>query len=130
MQKPCDRVPRILYGCFCLLTAAAENARRAGLYGLPMKTAPGLSTAEKMIDHVLRVMISNFVHCEKLPGEAGKDLSLHSFCRDEKVNIVTGEKKASYLCPFDSAEWVQLQPFTEWTFWGWTFTDPLKGFCG
>lgn len=85
---------------------------------------------EKMIDHVLRVMISNFGHCEKIPDEAGKDLSLHSFCRDEKVNIVTGEKKASYLCPFDSAEWVQLQPFTEWTFCGWTFADPLNGFCG
>lgn len=83
---------------------------------------------EKIIDHVLHVMISNFGHCEKLPDEAGKDSTLHSFYRDEKINIVTGEKKASYLCPFDSAEWVRLQPFTEWTFWGWTFTDPLSGF--
>lgn len=74
--------------------------------------------------------LENFGHCEKLPDEAGKDLSLHSFYRDEKINIVTGEKKASYLCPFDSAEWVQLQPFNEWTLWGWTFTDPLNGFCG
>ena len=85
---------------------------------------------EKIINHVLRVMILNFGHCEKLPDEAGKDLSLHSFYRDEKINIVTGEKKASYLCPFDSAEWVQLQPFNEWTFWGLRFTDPISGFCG
>lgn len=84
---------------------------------------------EKIVSHVLRVMVSNFAHCEKISNEAPTDLALHSFYKDEKINILTGEKKEACLCPFDSDEWVQIQPYTEYIFCGWKFTDPLNGFC-
>ena len=83
---------------------------------------------EKLFDHVLSVLISNFRSCEFNEIEDCDSNKIYRFYRELAVNKATGEKVVAIAAP-DDGNWVRMPGFNEYCFKGWTFSDPVPGFC-
>ena len=81
---------------------------------------------ETLLDYILEILLKNFNHA-KFDKNAEKGEKLHQFYCEYKINKKTGEK-VSIWEQTEGKEWVKVPPVTEYTFMGWTFSEPVVDF--
>lgn len=81
----------------------------------------------ELVDLALSTLLANFKNVEYSEERNCNDNTLLSFCVEQKVNMRTGEKINIYA-DVDGKDWVKMPSRMEYTFNGWTFSDPVENF--
>lgn len=82
---------------------------------------------EKLLDYVLKILLSNFKNAEYDKNSGFGENKIFKFYAEYKINKKTGEK-VSFWEKTTGENWVNVPPYTEYTFNGWTFSNPVDGF--
>ena len=82
---------------------------------------------EKILNYVLTVLVSSFKCVRFDKTKNNKENKINSFFAEYKINKKTGEK-ISIWEKTEGADWINIPPYTEYTFNGWSFSDPVDGF--
>ncbi len=82
----------------------------------------------KLLDHALACLLQNFRSAQYNAADDHGSNQVLEFYQEYKANKKTGEKVSVYE-QAQGDDWVKLPPIKEYTFNGWTFADPIDGFC-
>lgn len=82
---------------------------------------------EKMLDYILSVLSTNFHSVSFNKNDNNNENKIGNFFAEYKINKRTGEK-VSIWEKTEGDDWVNIPAYTEYTFNGWTFSNPVDGF--
>jgi hypothetical protein len=83
---------------------------------------------EKLINHVLKVLLSNFKTATYDETKNHSDNSLLSFYVETKINIKTGERVSIYEDYGNYTDYIRCPSYDEYIFNGWEFSNPVDTF--
>lgn len=84
-------------------------------------------TKEKLLDLALTTLLQNFKNATYDPNRNTRENTIFTHNVEYKINKKTGEKVSRYQHT-EGNDWVKMPPYHEYTFNGWTFSDPVDTF--